>query len=76
MTLPDNPGVLQHLVEFGQALSLDRRSSAARTSGRCRGIKIGIEAQACDDTEIASDGGEELDGGECGVADDDDASAR
>ena len=45
MTLPDNPGVLQHLVEFGQALSLDRRSSAAPASGRCGGIKTGVEAQ-------------------------------
>jgi hypothetical protein len=61
---------------LARRFSLDRRSPAAGASGRCGRIKIGIEAQACDDAEIASDGGEELDGGERRVADDDDASAR
>src|SRR6516225_1813290 len=73
MALPDSPGVLQHLVEFGQALSLDRRPSAALASGRCGSIQVGVEAQSGDDAEIASDSGKEFDGGKCGVADDDDA---
>ena len=61
MALPNGTGVLQHLIEFGQALSFDRRSSAAPASGRCGGIKIGVEAQSGDDAEVASDGGEEPD---------------
>ena len=63
-------------LSLARRLPLDRRSSAARTSGRCGGIKTGVEAQPGDDADIASDGGEELDGGKRGVADDDDAAAR
>jgi hypothetical protein len=76
VALPNGAGVMQHLTEFGQALSLDRRSSAAGASERCGGIKIGVEAQSGDDTEVASDGGEEPNGGKRGVADDDDTATR
>jgi len=75
IALPDSPGVLQHMAEFGQVLSLDRRPPAALASGRYGGIQVGIEAQPCDDVEIASYGGEELDGGKGGVANDEDAAA-
>jgi len=75
VALPDGIGVLQDLAEPGQALALDRRSSAARTFGRRGRIQTGIEPQPGDDTDIAADGGEEFDGGEGGVADEDDATA-
>ena len=61
VALPNGTAIQQHLTEFGQALSFDRRSSAASAPGRCGGIKIGVEAQPGDDTEIASNGGEEPD---------------
>jgi hypothetical protein len=71
VALPIGVGVMQHLRELGQPLSLDRRSPTARSFGRCGGVEIGVEAQSGDDTDIASDGREEVDGGECCVADDD-----
>ena len=52
-----------------QALALDRRSSAARSSGWCGGIEIGVEAQSGDDADIISrDGTEEIDRGERAVS--------
>src|SRR5208337_4362112 len=75
VALPTCAGIVQHSRQCGQALSLDRRSSAARSSGWCGGIKIGVEAQSSDDADIISDGAEEVDGGECGVADDDNPAA-
>ena len=75
MALPDGIGVLQDLAERGQALALDRRSSAARTFGRRGGIQTGVKPQPGDDADIAADGGEEFDGGERGVADENDAAA-
>ena len=39
MALPNGTGVLQHLIEFGEALSLDRRSSAAPSVWAVRGQK-------------------------------------
>ncbi len=73
MRLPNGSAVLQHLVEFGQALSLDRRSLAARPAGRWK-IKIWRRDAISDTLMIASDGGEDSDGGERGVVDDDDAA--
>src|SRR5580658_3179811 len=75
VALPNRAGIVQHLGQRGQALALDRRSSAARSSGWCGRIEIGVEAQSGDDTDIASDGAEEIDGGECRVADDDNLTA-
>ena len=75
MALPNRAGIVQQLRQCGQALALDRRSSAARSSGRCGRIKIGVEAQSGDDADIISDGTEEVDRGERRAADDDNAAA-
>ena len=75
MALPNRGGIVQHLGQCGQALALHRRSSAARSSGWCGGIEIGVEAQSGDDADIISDGTEEVDGGERSVADDDNPAA-
>src|SRR5208337_4354336 len=76
VALPNRAGIVRHLRQCGQALALDRRSSAARSSGRCGGIKIGVESQSGDDADIGSDGAEEVDGGERGVADNDNLTTR
>jgi hypothetical protein len=75
MVLPTCAGIVQHLRRGGQALSFDRWSSAARSSGRCGGIEIGVEAQSGDDADIITDDTEEIDGGERSVSDDDNAAA-
>ena len=75
VALPNGPGVVQDLAELGQGLALEWGTSAAPAPGWCGGIQIGIEAQSRDDTEMASDGREELDGGESGVAGEDDTAA-
>ena len=74
VALPDGIGVLQDLAERGQTLALNRRASAARTFGRRGGIQTGIKPQRGDNADIAADGGEEFDGGEGGVADENDAA--
>src|SRR5271165_712549 len=75
VALPTCAGIVQHLRQCGQALSLDRRPSTARSSGWDGCIKIGVEAQSSDNANIISDGTEEVDGGERSVADDDDTPA-
>ena len=76
MTVPNRAGIIQHSRQCGQALALDGWPPTTRSSRWCGRIKIGIEAQTGDDADMISDGSEEVDGGECGVADDDDATVR
>jgi hypothetical protein len=76
MALPNRAGIVQHLRRRGQPLPFDRWSPGARSSGWCGRIKIGVEAQSGDDTDIVSDGAEEFDGGERSVADHDNPAAR
>lgn len=60
---------------FRPATRRSRCVPAPRGLGCGFGKQTGIETQSCDDAEVASDGGKELEGGECGVTDDDDAAA-
>jgi hypothetical protein len=68
-------GVVQDLAERGQALAVNRRSSAARAFGRRGGIQTGVKPQPGDNADIAANRGEEADGGKSGVADEHDAAA-
>jgi len=76
VALPAGVGIVQYFGEFERRFSLDRGSAAARSSGWCGDIQIGVEAQSSDDTDIASDRTEEVDGGKSRVADDDEPAAR
>jgi hypothetical protein len=76
VTLLKSAGVMQHLRQCVQALALNGRPPTTRSPGWWGRIKIGVEAQSGDDADVGSDRAEEVNGGKCRVADDDDAPGR
>jgi hypothetical protein len=69
VALPGDFAILEEGGEFFLGLALDRRPASAFAPLRREVEQVGIEAQARDDTNMVTDGGEEFDGRKRAVGD-------
>ena len=74
---PDGPWIGQHGSEFWQPPAFQPwPAHLSRPTWRGRGEQVGIDPQPCDQADLAADRCDQVEGGEAGVGDDDEAAIR
>src|SRR6202043_3124490 len=74
VALPGDFWIVEDGGELFEALAFDRRPAGAFALGWWESEQVGVEPQSCNDTDVVVHRGEELDGRERGVGNQDDVA--